>query len=140
MLNVRNLCFLGSIVLVLAVFYGPLKQLTELSFQSELYSHFLLIPVVSLFFLYMNRKGIFDDVSFSIKSGVPIVLVGLLIFGIGKRMDLIKKRDFDFIISDSDRLFSFVGQISSVRKPLTLRKTGRCVRGKFILTPSSICC
>jgi exosortase len=83
-LNLRNLYFLGSIILVLVIFYSPLTQLTALSFESELYSHFLLIPVVSLFFLWVNRKSIFDETSFSIKTGVPIILTGILIFGIGK--------------------------------------------------------
>ena len=83
-LNLRNLYFFGSIIIILAIFYNPLKQLTALSFQSELYSHFLLIPVVSLFFMYMNRKAIFSEVSYTFKAGVPIVLSGALIFGIGK--------------------------------------------------------
>jgi len=82
-LNLRNLLFLGSVVLVLGIFYSPLKQLAALSFQNELYSHFLLIPVVSLFFLWVSRKSIFDEVSFSLKTGVPIALVGILFLGIG---------------------------------------------------------
>jgi exosortase len=61
-----------------------LKQLAALSFESELYSHFLLIPVVSLFFMWVNRKTISSEVSYSFKAGVPIVLAGILIFGIGK--------------------------------------------------------
>lgn len=80
----RNLYFLGSLILVFAVFYGPLAQLASLSFDSELYSHFLLIPVVSLFFLWINRKTVFEEVSYGFKAGVPIVLAGILIFGIGK--------------------------------------------------------
>lgn len=80
----RNLYFLGSLILVFAVFYGPLTQLASLSFDSELYSHFLLIPVVSLFFLWINRKTVFEEVSYGFKAGVPIVLAGILIFGIGK--------------------------------------------------------
>jgi exosortase len=94
--NIRNLYFLGSIILVLVIFYFPLKQLTALSFQSELYSHFLLIPVVSLFFLWVNRKNIFDDVSFSLKTGVLIVLAGILIFGIGKS-DYLKLNQNDYL-------------------------------------------
>ena len=83
-LNLRNLYFLSSIILFLAIFYSPLKQLAGLSFESELYSHFLLIPVVSLFFLWVNRKAIFERVSYSFKAGFPIVLAGILIFGIGE--------------------------------------------------------
>ena len=81
-LNLRNLYFLSSIILFLAIFYSPLKQLAGLSFESELYSHFLLIPVVSLFFLWVNRKALFERVSYSFKAGFPIVLAGILIFGI----------------------------------------------------------
>jgi len=71
-------------MLALGMFYSPLKQLAALSFESELYSHFLLIPVVSLFFLWVNRETIFNDVSYAISTGVPVVLAGGLIFGIGK--------------------------------------------------------
>ena len=83
-LNLRNLYFLGSVILVLVIFYNPVTQLAALSFQSELYSHFFLIPVVSLYFMYMNRKAIFIETSYSLKTGVPIILAGILIFGIGK--------------------------------------------------------
>ena len=80
----RNLYFFGCLILVLAIFHSPLTQLAELSFHNELYSHFLLIPVISLFFLWLNRQTIFEDVSYTFKAGVPIVLVGIFISGVGK--------------------------------------------------------
>ena len=92
----RNLYFFGSLILVLGIFYSPLTQLAALSFHSELYSHFLLIPVVSLFFLWVNHKSIFDKVSYAFKAGAPIVLAGLLIFGIGKS-DYFKLNQNDYL-------------------------------------------
>jgi exosortase len=95
-MNLRNLSFLGSLILVLAIFYSPLKQLAALSFHSELYSHFLLIPVVSLFFLWVNRNTIFSEIFYSFKTGVPLILAGLLIFGIGKG-DYFKLNQNDYL-------------------------------------------
>jgi exosortase len=96
MKNLRNLWFFGSLILVLAIFHNPLIQLASLSFESELYSHFLLIPVVSLFFLWVNRKTIFSEVSYAFKAGVPIISAGILIFGIGKS-DVVRLNQNDYL-------------------------------------------
>lgn len=95
-LNLRNLCFLGSLILVLAIFHSPLTQLISLSFESELYSHFLLIPVISLFFLWVNRKTIFSEITNAFKAGAPIALAGILIFGIEKS-DYFKLNQNDYL-------------------------------------------
>jgi exosortase len=92
----RNLYFFGCLILVLAIFHSLLTQLAELSFHNELYSHFLLIPVISLFFLWLNRQTIFEDVSYTFKAGVPIVLVGIFISGVGKS-DYFKLNQNDYL-------------------------------------------
>jgi len=79
----RHLYFIIFILLLVALFFVPLKALTELSFDSELYSHFLLIPVVSLYFFIMDRKAIFAKYSYSISAGLSLIVAGLLLYWLG---------------------------------------------------------
>ena len=80
----RHLYFIIYIVLLGALYFLPLQASGKLSFDSELYSHFLLIPAVSLYFFYMERKAIFARTSYSIGIALPVVAAGLLLYWIGK--------------------------------------------------------
>jgi exosortase len=62
----------------------PLRALARLSFESNLYSHFLLIPVVSLYFFFMERKAIFKKVSYSFMIALPVAAAGILLYWFGK--------------------------------------------------------
>jgi exosortase len=65
-----------------AIFFAPIRQLANLSFHSELYSHFILIPVVSIFFLFVERKNIFADTDYSLKCGLVLCALALVVFAI----------------------------------------------------------
>ena len=80
----RNIYFTGYFLTIIALYFEPLKELAGLSLDSQLYSHFLLIPLVSLFILYKNRKSIFAEIGYSFRIGLPIAAVGLLLFWVGK--------------------------------------------------------
>ena len=80
----RHLYFIVYILLVIAFFFVPLKALGKLSLHSELYSHFLLIPVVSLYFFFMERKAIFKKVSYSFMIALPVAAAGILLYWFGK--------------------------------------------------------
>jgi exosortase len=80
----RHLYFIIYILLLVGLFFVPLKALTELSFDSELYSHFLLIPVVSLYFFITDRKTIFAKNSYSFRTGISLIAAGLLLYWLGK--------------------------------------------------------
>ena len=80
----RNLYFTIYFLLIFVLYFLPLKALAGMSLDSELYSHFFLIPVVSLYFMFMDRKDISLKTSFSFGVALPVVATGLLLYWIGK--------------------------------------------------------
>ena len=80
----RHLYFIIYIILLLALYFVPVKALATLSLNSELYSHFMLIPVVSLYFFITDRKTIFLKTGYSFGFCLPVVAAGLLFYWLGK--------------------------------------------------------
>ncbi len=56
----RDISFAAVMVILLAVFAPLLKALFQLSLRNDLYSHIFFGPIVSLFFMYRERKTIFS--------------------------------------------------------------------------------
>ena len=67
------LSLLASIAVVL--FQQPLSSLASLSFKDERSSHVLLIPLISAFLIYLERKRIFRDPHYCPSIGVPLLLL-----------------------------------------------------------------
>jgi exosortase len=63
--------------------FTPLKGLLTTASQSEYYSHILLIPLVSGYFIYSGRKKIFEDTKYSYPFGIPLLVIGILLYGLG---------------------------------------------------------
>jgi exosortase len=80
----RNIYFIGYLLATLALYFAPLKELVGLFLDKELYSYFPLIPVVSLFFLFRNRKDIFSEAGYSFRWGLPIAAAGMFLYWIGQ--------------------------------------------------------
>ena len=85
----RGVLFGGLFVTALVLFNLPLRQLFGLSTHDELYSHIPLIPLVSLYFFFVERKRIFFDTRYSFQIGIPLVVLGLAsyLFGAGHHQD-----------------------------------------------------
>ncbi len=95
MAAIRNLLFLLFCAVMLAVFYQPLKELMGLGLKSELYSHIIIIPLVSGYFLYVKRGVIFSDLEYSTKSGVAVIGIGVLLYGIAvNQRPLVDQNDY----------------------------------------------
>ena len=62
----RNISFLLFSIILFIVFYAPMKELITLSFHNELYSHIVLIPFVSGYFIFIEREKIFSDIRYSL--------------------------------------------------------------------------
>lgn len=80
----RHIYFGSLSLLALALYFEPIKELAGLSFHNPLYSHFLLIPLVSLYFCIADRKAIFAEKGYSFRTGIPALTAGLLFYWIGK--------------------------------------------------------
>jgi exosortase len=85
----RGSLFWGLFVIGLVLFHFPLRQLFSLSTHNQLYSHMPLIPLVSLYFFFIERKRIFSDSEYSFQVGIPLVVLGLAfyLFGAGHEQD-----------------------------------------------------
>lgn len=81
----RNIYFLLFSLVWLALFYAPLRGLAALAARSELYSHTLLIPLVSGYLLYAERKKIFPDARYAFLAGGAAVAAGALLYLFGTR-------------------------------------------------------
>lgn len=80
----RNIYFIGYLLVILALFSVPLKELVRLFLNSELYSYFPIIPVVSLFILFKKRKDIFSEPEYTFQWGLPTAAAGMVLYWIGQ--------------------------------------------------------
>jgi exosortase len=73
----RNILFISFNILLGAIYYGPLQELITVSFGNELYSHIILIPLVSGYFLFLNRKSLLAEVNYSYVWGLTLIILGM---------------------------------------------------------------
>jgi exosortase len=66
----------------IALFWVPLRQLVSLSLDDRRYSHLVLIPVISAFFLYRERHKIFSRIAFRPGVGLPYLAASLAMYGL----------------------------------------------------------
>jgi len=78
-LNTRNIVFLLFAALALIMAYTPIKALYS-SNKSEYYSHIALIPLVSIYLVYIKREEIFAKVIIYFVVGIPVLLLGIALF------------------------------------------------------------
>jgi exosortase len=81
--NARNVLFFALTIVALWMVYFPLRDLLANSTLGEYYSYVLLIPEVSGFLLYMNRKTIWANPGYSYTIGIPLLIIGGLIYSLG---------------------------------------------------------
>lgn len=60
--------------------YGPIARLANIDGGSDYYSHILLIPFVSAYFLFEERKRILQGARYSL-AGLAVAAVGLIFYG-----------------------------------------------------------
>ena len=80
--------FLGAGIL-LAVFALPLAQLARFSLHSDLYSHIVLIPLVSGYFVWLKRRQLPHPAKADTKVAVIAAFIGAC-FGVGYIVALLK--------------------------------------------------
>jgi exosortase len=81
--NKRNLFFISFSVVAVGMGYNPLRDLLTSPTHTEYYSHILLIPLVSGYFIYSGRKTIFADLKYSYAIGIPLLIIGGLLYILG---------------------------------------------------------
>ncbi len=74
----RLLCLLGAVVvLILVLFHTSFRELVQTwQHEDSLYSHAMLIPPISLFFVWMNRKSLLSMPVAPSLFGYPVLFAG----------------------------------------------------------------
>ncbi len=76
----RNTSFILFNIAVLVIIYSPMSELITSAFHNELYSHIILIPFVSGYFLLSERRSIFSNIGYSFTPGVFLILGGSIAY------------------------------------------------------------
>jgi len=105
-INTRNVLFFALTTLAVGMVYTPLRDLLTTATRTEYYSHILLIPLVSGFFLYTGRKAIFANLKYSYTIGIPLLIIGVLIYVLGwyERHQL-NQNDYSSLMTSSVIIF-----------------------------------
>ncbi|MCC6543246.1 MAG: exosortase [Nitrospirae bacterium] len=82
-MNKRTLLLIVFSIVVFIAFYSPLRELWVLSSDDELYSHIFLIPIISAYFIYLKRRELFQNVSYSFSAGLGVLITGSLFYMTG---------------------------------------------------------
>lgn len=79
----RNVFFLVFNLLALVLYYTPMRDLFIASQDNELYSHIILIPLVSGYFIYLQRKALFSDTRYAFTPGIILIMLGGTLYLLG---------------------------------------------------------
>jgi exosortase len=82
-LNCRNGLFLFFALVAFMMTYTPIQALRS-SDKSEYYTHIALIPLVTLYLLYLKRKEILSVQHYSFSLGIPVLAAALALFAGGQ--------------------------------------------------------
>ena len=82
-MRIRQALFLLFVGGICSLFYAPLRLLIQSTSKSELYSHILLIPPVTMYLVYSRRGEIFNENDRFSPIGVVLALAGIALFFLG---------------------------------------------------------
>jgi len=102
----RHVCFCLSLVTVSALAMPPLALL-GISFRSDYYSHIPLIPLVSAYLLYQQRKTVFDGTEYEPRWGCSVAAAGLILYAAGMWSPGFNQHDASSLMVFSSLLFLF---------------------------------
>jgi len=105
----RNILFLFFSVTILIIFYSAISRLIILSFNNELYSHMVLIPLISGYFVYSKRKTIFANNKYSFAAGTILTIAGIIFYLLGINQQIKLNQNDYLFITVSSALISWTG-------------------------------
>ena len=82
--NKRNALFLLFVIILIPIFYPPLRDLLRVSQHSDYYSHIILIPLISTYLIFLRRKTVFLHPQYSYGAGAAGLALGTGLFLIGR--------------------------------------------------------
>jgi exosortase len=104
--NKRNMTFISLSLVAILMVYGPLRDLLRNEDHSEYYSHILLIPLISGYFIYVKRKILFSDLEYSSVPGIILLVIGILFYTVGREQRAqLNLNDYSSLITFSGLIF-----------------------------------
>src|SRR5215467_8897513 len=76
----RSLLFALIVALTLVMSWTSLTTLLRLSFREEQYSHILVIPQISAFLFYLERRRIFSHLASQWPAGFGVLFAGFFFY------------------------------------------------------------
>lgn len=67
----------------MAVFTVFIPMKTLISSRSDYYSHIVLVPFVTAYFIFMERKRVAKIADYCLKEGASLMVIGILLYAIG---------------------------------------------------------
>jgi len=96
-------------MMALYMFYVPLRDLFSSSIRSDFYDHIMVIPLLSAYLFFAKRKEIFSLLEYSFQAGIPLMVMGFLLFFLGRNLALqLNQNDYSSLIACS-AIFLFIG-------------------------------
>lgn len=101
----RNIAAIFFSIVAILMVYGPLKTLLGNTDRSEYYSHILLIPLISGYFIYAKRKSLFLNLEYSYLGGIILLTIGIFFYILGR------EQRPQFNLNDYSSLMVFSGVV-----------------------------
>ena len=79
----RHVFFLCAIVAAGAMLFKPLNGLFHSPMQQDYHSLIPFIPFISGYLIYLKRKDIYSEKSYSFSTGAAVILIGLVLYVAG---------------------------------------------------------
>jgi exosortase len=77
----RWLLYFVWVLVCMSLFQGPLRSIFNLAAHSENFSHIFLIPLISTYLLFLDRRSFESAKSIDYRAGVPFLVAGALLTG-----------------------------------------------------------
>jgi exosortase len=81
----RTVWFAAYAAACVAAFQAPLRNLKQLALTSDPYSHILIVPIVSVFLIWMERERVFRNLGHNRSAAGALFCVGAMLAGFGWR-------------------------------------------------------
>ena len=109
-----HLCFLIFTAAAFIFFHAPLFDVARLAFHKSVYSHIMLVLLVSGYFFYQKREAIFSKTGYSFAVGGIVVFLSLILYLIGTSAgDRLNRNDYLSLMTLSALTFWIGGFVFS---------------------------
>ncbi len=103
----RHMCFFSSLVIASALAVPPLVALFRHLYRSDYYSHIPLIPLISVYILYQQRKSVFAATEYTPRWGCGVAAASFLLYAAGMWSPGLNQHDAASLMVFSSLLFLF---------------------------------